>query len=388
MKRDEILTGVKRLQPWFHCIDLGEGIRTKVKSVSGEQVDHPLNTWRLIKQCLPHDLTGKSLIDVGCNAGFYSVEAKRRGAARVLGVDTVRFHVSQANFVKQVLGLDIEFRRMSVYDLNPHVLGQFDITLALGLIYHCKHLVLALENLWRITKELLIIETAIYPSGELRSFDHAVGGQSRIIHVLGYVENPLDAQESAYNWFLPGVDCLQALLKSIGFDEVTPFAAEDERAVLVCRKRNAYADSRLLGNLAAKVTVENGPTKCHSREDLHFTVRAENIGFATWLARGEEGTAKGAVRLGAHLVKDDAEVLVWDYGRTELAKDIEPGETEQLDIHLRAPESPGKYYIEFDMVVEHLAWLENLGSFVASRALLVEPFSSTESKNLEAIEGK
>ena len=103
------------------------------------------------------------MLDVGCNAGFFAVEAKRRGAARVLGVDAQRHHVRQACFVRRALGLEIEFRRLSVYDLSrPQGVGQFDITLALGLLYHCKHLVQALENLYDVTRDSHH-ETAIYP---------------------------------------------------------------------------------------------------------------------------------------------------------------------------------------------------------------------------------
>jgi tRNA (mo5U34)-methyltransferase len=159
----EILAGVEQLQPWFHGIDLGHGIRTKTQSIAGEPVDHPLPTWRVIAPHLPADLTGQSVLDVGCNAGFYSVEVARRGAGPVLGVDVQRLHVRQASLVRRALGLHIEFRRMSVYDVTPRTVGQFDITLALGLVYHLKHLVLAVENLPHVTRDMLILETALYP---------------------------------------------------------------------------------------------------------------------------------------------------------------------------------------------------------------------------------
>lgn len=372
--REEILSGLKRLEPWFHCIELGHGLRTKTRSIVGEQIDHPLSTWQLIRRALPQELTGKSLLDVGCNAGFYAVEAKRLGAGHVVGVDARRFHIRQARFVRRVLGLDIDFRRQSVYDLKSQAIGQFDITLALGLVYHCKHLVLALENLYHVTKETLILETAIYPPERLPdSFSHSVGGQVVNLHALAYVENPLEAQEAAYNWFLPGAESLRALLQSVGFERVQLFACEGERAIFVCRKQNAYADSRALDHLAAKLTMERGVTLCHPRQDLYFSIRAENTGYARWLAFGEEGTAKGAVRLGTHLLAQDEEELVWEYGRAELTEDLAPGETLRLDIHLRAPLNPGRYYIEFDMVVEHLAWFEDLGSPIIRHELMVEP---------------
>src|SRR6185436_3895290 len=118
MTRDEILAELKRLEPWFHRIDLGDGLFTKTESVMGEPVDHPHQPWQIIQKLLP-DLRGKTVLDVGCNAGFYAFEAKRRGAKRVLGVDGQRQHVRQGLFVRKVLGLDVEFRRVNVYEPYP-----------------------------------------------------------------------------------------------------------------------------------------------------------------------------------------------------------------------------------------------------------------------------
>ena len=163
MTRADIINEVQRLTPWFHCIDLGDGLFTKSQSAIGEPIDHPRPTWESVKTVVQSDLNGQTVLDVGCNAGFYSIEMKRRGAARVLGLDAQRDLIRQAEFVRDVLGLDIEYERKSVYDLDPFAMGQFDVTLALGLIYHCKHLVLALEKLFLITRRLLVLETAIYP---------------------------------------------------------------------------------------------------------------------------------------------------------------------------------------------------------------------------------
>ncbi|MGZ8842366.1 MAG: DUF1698 domain-containing protein [Pyrinomonadaceae bacterium] len=180
MTRDEIILEIARLEPWFHCIDLGAGLHTKTRSAIGEPTEHPRPTWEKVKVCLPDDLSGQSVLDVGCNAGFYSIEIKRRGATRVLGIDSQRELIRQANFVRKVLGLDIEYQRLSVYDLDPRALGQFDVTLALGLIYHTKHLVLALEKLFLVTRRLLVLETAIYPPDRApTSFVYQVGELSR-----------------------------------------------------------------------------------------------------------------------------------------------------------------------------------------------------------------
>ncbi|MCA1850213.1 MAG: hypothetical protein LC672_03940, partial [Acidobacteria bacterium] len=288
-------------------------------------------------------------------------------------VDAQRHQIRQALFVRRVLGLDIEYKRMSVYDLSPRATGRFDITLALGLIYHCKHLVLALERLFQVTKELLIIETAILPPEKsMGSFAHPVGGLHSTLHPLAYVENPPDMKEQIYNWFLPSPESLRALLTNIGFHEVTPFSVREERAVMVCRKRDGDVDSRVLSHLAAAITVEEGPTEARPGAELQFRVRVENTGFARWLAAGEPETAKGAVRLAAHLLSEDEEEMFYYYAGAILPRDIEPGDQVSLEMRVRAPVAPGSYWLEFDMVSEHLAWFEDLGSPTFRHALRVE----------------
>lgn len=374
MTREDILSELKRLEPWFHRIDLGNGLYTKTESVIGEPLEHPRPTWEKVKVCLPDELAGKTVLDVGCNAGFYAIETKRRGAARVLGIDSQRNLISQALFVRNVLGLDIEYRRMSVYELDPHDLGQFDITLALGLLYHCKHLVLALEKLFAVTRELLIIETAVYPPEKAPpSFTYEVGGLKPVLHPLAYVENSPDAKEAIYNWFLPGVNSLQALLKSVGFAEVKVLhATQDDRAILTCRKHEAYPDSHMASYLATALTLEDGPSHCRSGEVLHFVIRAQNTGYARWLLAGDKKTDKGAVHLAAHLLGEDGQTLSWYYAGALLPHEVLPGERVELEIPMPAPELPGTYIVEFDMVAEHVTWFEDYGSRTLSHGLVVE----------------
>ena len=364
MTRDEILTGLRILEPWFHRIDLGDGIFTKTESVMGEPIDHPRETWEVIQQCLPANLTGKSVLDVGCNGGFYCVEAKRRGAHRVLGVDGQRQHVRQALFVRKVLGLDLEFRRFSVYDLDPATIGIFDITLALGLVYHLKHLVLALERLYGVTKELLIVETAIIPSEQTpASFVQSLGEIRQTLHPIFCAENAPEAKEQVYNWFLASPDALRALLMNTGFAEVTVFNVTGDRAVLVCRKDSSAA-SRTVHDYVATLTFASAPpTVLQANETVAFKLRATNSGHASWPTIGAPET-KGIVRLGSHLLRANEEDVNWDGGRAILPRDLAPGETAEIEFVFRAPQQPGAYIIEFDMVAEHVTWFEDFGAGV------------------------
>jgi tRNA (mo5U34)-methyltransferase len=373
MTREEILSGLKLHEPWFHRIDLGGGIFTKTESVMGEPVDHPRESWEVIRECLPADLSNKSLLDVGCNGGFYCVEAKRRGARRVLGVDGQRQHVRQALFVRKVLGLDLEFRRFSVYDLNPKTVGRFDITLALGLVYHLKHLVFALERLYDVTNELLIVETAIIPPEQTpESFVQPLGEIRQTLHPIFYAENPPDSKEQVFNWFLPSPVALQALLRNTGFEEVEIFSVVRDRAVLVCRKGKSRSQPSVADHVATVAFADDKPpTICQPGDELAFRLRVTNSGRTSWPATGKPET-KGVVRLGAHLLRNNEEELNWDHGRAALPRDLAPGETAELNFVSRAPDQPGSYIIEFDLVAEHVTWFEDFGPGVLRHSFTVQ----------------
>jgi tRNA (mo5U34)-methyltransferase len=378
--REDLLDGIHRLEPWFHSIELAPGVLTKTESVAGEPADHPRETWDIVKNCLPLDLSGKSVLDVGCNAGFYSVEAKRRNAGRVLGVDAMRREIMQADFVRRALGLDIEFRAMSVYDLSDARVGRFDVTLALGLIYHLKHLVLGLEKLAAVTKDTLIVETALLPSrsrligsASKQRAEYVVGDLRRPLHTIGWIENPPEVSESSYNWFLPSLDGAVALLKAVGFRDVDVFAVHGERAVIVCRDPDSTVEGGATGALSANLQLVDAPTTGRPGEDLTYRVKVGNQGSAFWRARGDQGSYEGAVRLGAHLVPlDDVDIPVWDFCRADLDADVAPGGEASIDLVLRAPERPGVYQVEFDMVAEGVAWFEDRGSTVIRCDLRVD----------------
>jgi hypothetical protein len=276
--------------------------------------------------------------------------------------------------VRKLLGLEVEFRRLNVYELNPGTVGQFNITLALGLLYHLKHPILALENLYQVTKELLIIETAIMPPRQTpRSFAYSFGTAQTMLHPLSYVENPPDAKEQVFNWFLPSTAALTALLRNTGFAEVALIEEKDDRAVVVCRK--AKGETRAtdeLKHFIAQLALASGPHECRASSNLTFVVRVANVGLARWPASGEPATGKGAVSLGSHLLRTDEEEVEWDYGRGRLPRDLEPGDTAMIEFNVRAPETPGKYVVEFDMVAEHVTWFEDYGAGTLRHELTVE----------------
>jgi tRNA (mo5U34)-methyltransferase len=105
---EQIKERVQKLGKWFHNINLN-GIPTAPDHFLG---DYPKVKFQNFAGSIPSDLTGKSVLDIGCNAGFYSIEMKNRGADRVLGIDTDERYLAQARFAAEVLEVDIQFRNM------------------------------------------------------------------------------------------------------------------------------------------------------------------------------------------------------------------------------------------------------------------------------------
>jgi hypothetical protein len=105
---------------------------------------------------------------------------------------------------------------------------------------------------------------------------------------------------------------------------------------------------------------------------LHFTIRAENTGNSRWLRGSEGGQEKGDVHLVAHLLDQDETPVSWYHAGAFLPHDIGPGESVELEIALDAPATAGSFLLQFDMVSEHLAWFEDLGSDVLEQTLSVE----------------
>ncbi|WP_174291739.1 TIGR04290 family methyltransferase [Sphingomonas bacterium] len=237
---------VAALAPWFHNIDLGGGVVTAPEHFLG---DYPAFKFARFADALPTNLSGKSVLDIGCNAGFYSVEMKRRGAARVLGIDSDERYLAQARLATEVLGWSeqsggVEFRKLSVYDVAA--LGErFDLVIFMGVLYHLRHPLLALD---------LIREHVVSEEGGLLLFQTMQQGGNTIAEVPrdhpffapGTYDAPDYFIEPGYpamrfiehrfagdwtNWWAPNAACSAAMLRAAGFTiEVQP-----EEEVYLCR---------------------------------------------------------------------------------------------------------------------------------------------------------
>jgi tRNA (mo5U34)-methyltransferase len=232
MTHEQIEDRVRSLGRWFHNIDL-HGVQTAPDHFLG---DYPNIKWKKFEHAIPTDLRGKSVLDVGCNAGFYSIEMKKRGAGRVLGIDSDDIYLEQGRFAAEVCGYpDIEFRNMSVYDVGQ--LGeQFDIVIFMGVLYHLRHPLLALDILHGMVRDMMIFQSMQrgskelmdlnddYPFWETAIFDNDAFPKMYFVEKR-YANDPT-------NWWIPNRACAEAMLRSAGF--VIADHPEDE--VYVCRR--------------------------------------------------------------------------------------------------------------------------------------------------------
>jgi tRNA (mo5U34)-methyltransferase len=228
---------IAELSPWFHNLELG-GIRTAPDHFLG---DYPAVKWRRFAHSVPADLTGWSVLDVGCNAGFYAMEMKRRGAARVLGVDSDPFYLDQARFAAEASGLDIEFLRLSVYDVGS-IGERFDLVLFMGVLYHLRHPLLALDLLREhVVGDLLLFQsmqrgsTRVEPVPADHPFESVELFRRAGYPVLHFVEERYCGDPT--NWWIPNAAAAEAMLRSAGFRIV----GHPEQEVYLCRADGAIA---------------------------------------------------------------------------------------------------------------------------------------------------
>ncbi|MCA1577338.1 MAG: TIGR04290 family methyltransferase [Acidobacteria bacterium] len=230
---EQIQRRVAELGEWFHNLNLG-GVQTAPNHFLG---DYPRVKWQNFSSAIPENLAGKSVLDIGCNAGFYSIEMKLRGADRVVGIDSDEKYLAQARFAAKVGNAEIEFRNLSVYRVAD-LREQFDLVLFMGVLYHLRHPLLALELLHEhVVADLLVTQSLLRGSQENMNvpadfpfWEEEIFNRDEFPRMY-FVENRFANDPT--NWWIPNRACFEAMLRSAGFEILDH--PEDE--VFICRRR-------------------------------------------------------------------------------------------------------------------------------------------------------
>lgn len=240
-EEDRLRDRIDALGPWFHNLDLN-GVATAPDHFLG---DYPQVKFQRFADALPADMSGKSVLDIGCNAGFYSFEMKRRGASRVLGIDNDEAYLTQACFAADVLGHDVEFRKLDVWDIGS--LGErFDLVIFMGVLYHLRHPLLALDLIRaHVARDMLLFQSCQRGGDSIADVpeDHP-------FHMPGTFDAPAYFDDPGYpklhfverhyagdwtNWWFPNAACSAAMLRSAGFR----IEAQPEAEIFICRVADA-----------------------------------------------------------------------------------------------------------------------------------------------------
>lgn len=216
-EEEDLREEITRLGKWFHNLDL-KGVQTAPDHFLG---DYPQAKWNRFEHSLPSDLSDKTVLDLGCNGGFYSLEMKRRGAKRVVAVDIDERYLEQARFAARVLDCEIEFHRLSVYDVKQ--LGErFDIVLFMGVLYHLRYPLLALDLIHEhVADDLLVFQSMQRGGGDLLSLEADYPFTETKIFCsegfprLHFIENRYAGDPT--NWWIPNRACVEAMLRNAGF---------------------------------------------------------------------------------------------------------------------------------------------------------------------------
>ena len=154
--RTEIERLVAEHGRWFHEIELAPGLITPGED--SNRMKLPI----LDRLGLPSDLHGLRALDLGCSDGFFSFEMERRGAT-VLAIDFVPETYTGFAVAKRILGSSVEYRMDNVYNLDPSTHGRYDLVLFMGVLYHLRSPLAALDAIRSVMKDgaMLFIGTAM-----------------------------------------------------------------------------------------------------------------------------------------------------------------------------------------------------------------------------------
>jgi tRNA (mo5U34)-methyltransferase len=208
----EIDRRIATVDHWYHRIEVAPGV------VTPGSHDSPA---ALALTPLPEDMGGMRVLDIGARDGFFSFEMERRGA-EVIALDYVSPDVTGFAVASELLGSKVDYRVENVYGLDPARHGTFDLVLFLGVLYHLRNPLLALDRIWEVCRGDLILESHVIdeavlaPDGTLASLADLAPGLADGLLMQFYPGRALLGDPT--NAWAPTHACLVAMVEEAVFD--------------------------------------------------------------------------------------------------------------------------------------------------------------------------
>tara|TARA_B100000212_G_C27328229_1_gene513358 strand:+ start:339 stop:1151 length:813 start_codon:yes stop_codon:yes gene_type:complete len=229
MNKEDIKIKIKELgliQKWNHSFKLPFDIET----ANSNQKSHGKNLIKLERLKEIFDVIGldqKSVLDVGCNEGFFSIFMAEKGS-KVKGIDIDQNRINKANYIKSLLAnsLDVSFSQMDIYSEKFKSLKKFDISLCLGFIHRIPDPYMAISLLSQKT-EFIIFEWKTLKFGPHdQPFAY-------------FSQKPIDKEDyHGTEYWILSFSALESILKRLGFKHF--YRIDDpsfNRAILVAGKK-------------------------------------------------------------------------------------------------------------------------------------------------------
>ena len=224
---------------WYHKINFGDGLTTSRFDYAWDP-EHMWEKW--IEPYLPPDLSGKSVLDLGCSSGYLSMKMKKRGTSRVVSVDYLDQFIRQANFVSKWFNVDLEIIKQEAHTFVLTTEEQFDYIIFFGLFYHLKYGVLVFDRLAEMAKEKLFFQSVTVgpPFNEIpkRDFTEDDGEEmisSPEIPKLIFIENEFHNDKT--NWWIPNQPAMISLIRNAGLK----ISAKPGWNAFVCEPENTFS---------------------------------------------------------------------------------------------------------------------------------------------------
>jgi tRNA (mo5U34)-methyltransferase len=251
----ELSLRIREMGEWFHNLNL-HGVPTAPNHFLG---DFPNIKWKQICSAIPERLDGASVLDIGCNGGFYSIEMKRRGADYVLGIDVDERYLNQARFAARTLDVDIEFRKCSVYELDS-IPRKFDYVIFMGVFYHLRYPLLGLDLAVKKVAQTMVFQTMLRGSLETRSWasDYSFWQQDMFLNsvfpAMYFIEKKYASDPT--NWWIPNRSAAEAMLRSSGLEIIS----HPEEETWICEPRESLRNGRYVADLefAGELDLDEG----------------------------------------------------------------------------------------------------------------------------------
>lgn len=226
---------LKKFQYWYQRIYLGNSV------YSWSPTFHE-NVWNHVQPAFPDSLKGKNVLDVGANAGFFSISASRLGAEKVIALEIIPEYIEQGEFCSSVWNANVEYRSVDIDEIEK-LDTRFDVIIFLAILYHLKNPLKTLETVGKVCSDAIVLETEVVPPDE-RNAIYARWGRRGVTPItrlntgfMKFIESD-ELNDDPSNWWIPDIEALMGMMRVAGFKYFSePIYHTEGRVILVASKK-------------------------------------------------------------------------------------------------------------------------------------------------------